>query len=238
MFVKEIIVRPVARLHKQAYACCEAGKVDKAIACLEKALQLCRATVGEQHQDFAFTLCHLSSMLCLKQDYDQAFSCASRALEIAVPLLGKQRAMVGHMYVCLGNVHSVQGRFEEAIACFQEAMTIQEKTLGPRHHHVSTTCNMWAMVYVNMQDYPRAFGLLQRALEVLKYSSDPDGELITSYHLLSKACLGTGDMEKSRYYLEKTERILQRTRGSNHAYTRLVQQELKTVAFAAQRRCR
>ena len=102
-------------------------------------------------------------------------------------------------------------------------MAIQEKTLGPLHHHVSTTCNMLAMVYVNMQKYPQALKLLERALNVLKYSSDPDGELITSYHLLSKVYLAAGDIEKSRSYLEKTERLLQRTRGSNHPHTRSVQ---------------
>jgi tetratricopeptide (TPR) repeat protein len=94
------------------------GKVDEAIACFRRAIELDR--------QYAAAHSNLGSILCdVKRDYDRAIACFHKAIELDPKL--------AQVHTNLGNARSARGEVDGAIASYQKAIALNPK-LASAHH--------------------------------------------------------------------------------------------------------
>ncbi len=144
------------------------GDYDRARELHERALDIRRKTLGEEHPDVANSLNNLALVYLATGDYDRAREFHERALDIRRKTLGEQHPGVALLLNNLGNIYRATGDYDRAREFHERALDIRRKTLGEEHPDVAQSLNNLATVYQNIGDYERARELYQRAVDILQ----------------------------------------------------------------------
>jgi len=99
-----------------------AGALDEA----QKTAAAVKASVGEQHEQYAAALVSVANALRTLARYSEAEETARRAVAIAEQARGPSSGAVASAIVTLGLVHEHQGRYDEADRLYRRALAIRE----------------------------------------------------------------------------------------------------------------
>ncbi|MHC4092975.1 MAG: tetratricopeptide repeat protein, partial [Planctomycetota bacterium] len=141
---------------------------------LERALEIRRRLLGEEHLDTLTSMNSLGLLYRKQGRYDEAEVLQLQALEIRKRVLGEEHPDTLRSMMGLANVYLKQGRYDEAEPLYKRSLAIKEKTLGPDHPDVAVYVNNLAVLYKDQGKYDQAESLQRRAVAIKEKALGPD----------------------------------------------------------------
>ena len=147
----------------------EYGKLQYAILCRDRSLQLRVRLLGEMHSDTATSYHNLGRMYKEQNEYEMAEQCYNKSLEIRRTLFGEEHEDTAISYNSLGVLYKEQKRYDIAEAYERKALQIRVALFGEQHEDVATSCNNLGVFYKEIQQYTVAEQYHLRALMIRQY---------------------------------------------------------------------
>jgi tetratricopeptide (TPR) repeat protein len=146
----------------------EKGQYALAAPLLQKALDLRRNLLGDEHEDIAASLDQAARIHELQGRYGEAEPLYQDALAMRKRLLGDEHPEVASSLNNLAVLYYNQGRYGEAEPLYQDALAMYKRLLGDEHPEVANSLNNLAVLYYNQGRYGEAEPLYQDALAMRK----------------------------------------------------------------------
>ncbi len=154
------------RLDQQALEFFRQGKATEAIPLAERALEIRKRVLVENHHDYAIWLNHLAFLYMSMGRYEQAEPLYRQALEIDRKALGEQHSSYARDLNNLAALYYSMGRYEQAEVNLRQALKIDRKTLGEQHPDNATILNSLAVLLEATRRPAQALDALNRGLIV------------------------------------------------------------------------
>jgi CHAT domain-containing protein/Tfp pilus assembly protein PilF len=183
----------------------------------EKALEIQRNELGENHHEYARSLNNLAELYRVMGAYSKAKPLLLKALEIMKKVLGENHPDYADGLNNLAKLYRDMGDYSKAEPLYQKAWEIRKNVLGENHPDYATSLNNLAKLYRDMGDYSKAEPLLQKALEIRKNvlgENHPD--YATSLNNLAEIYRNMGDYSKAEPLYQKAWEIRKNVLGENH----------------------
>lgn len=113
---------------------------------LQRALEIRRGCLGEDHPDVVAALSSLGELARVTADYATAEEHFRSALALRRRLLGEHHLDTAESLVNLATVLGEQGEYDAAEALYRQALATQRSLLGDEHPLIATTLNNLAAV--------------------------------------------------------------------------------------------
>ncbi|MBW4482045.1 MAG: tetratricopeptide repeat protein [Tildeniella torsiva UHER 1998/13D] len=146
----------------------ERGQYVLAEPLLQRALDLRRNLLGDEHEDIAASLDKSARTHQLQGRYGEAEPLYQLTLTMKKRLLGDEHPSVARSLNNLALLYDNQGRYNEAEPLYQDALAMHKRLLGDEHPSVATSLNNLALLYSNQGRYSKAEPLYQAALAIRK----------------------------------------------------------------------
>ena len=153
------------------------GLYQKAVSVLERARDLRRTELGEDHEET------LTSMNNLAQAYESAGK-RDQAVRLHEETLKLRKAKLGldhpHTLVSMNNLalaYQFAGRLAEALPLFEQTLELRKSKLGLDHSQTLTSMNNLGLAYKHAGRLAEALTLLEQTLELRKANLGPDHPL-------------------------------------------------------------
>ncbi|MEM1054355.1 MAG: serine/threonine-protein kinase [Bacteroidota bacterium] len=156
--VRADLLASLGQIH-QSYA-----RFDDAQDLFVEALDLRRASLGDEHPDVGTGLRDLAWLAYVRGDYDRAEALYADALAIHRHALGEDHLDVAANLEGLGLVHRIRGDLDAALNHLQRSLVIREAQLPPGDERLVSNLNTLAYVLYNHERYDEAEPLYQRVL--------------------------------------------------------------------------
>lgn len=149
------------------------GELRPAREALERAVELEQAVSGPSGPLLAGRLFSLGLVLSDLSDHQAAREAFRRALEIDQAAYGAQDIRVGRDLTLLASAQQALGAPHAALITLQRARPVLEKKLPPAHPLRAALQIQLAALYADLNELPRAEGILQEVLTALQDVSGP-----------------------------------------------------------------
>jgi tetratricopeptide (TPR) repeat protein len=206
------------------------GQHKEAVACLQEALSLYRATCGEQHTATATAYNGLALALANAGQRTQALPLHARALAIRRATLGEGHMDTAASYNNLATLYRDLGQLEWALKHYLRALEACRAALGESHGTTAHCLNGMAIVCRSLGRYTDAFDYASRALKIYTALSGEtnDARLATSASIVASVHVARGEHETAARLFERALASYQACLGEEHpdtgaAYTSLAQ---------------
>ncbi len=144
------------------------GDYDKALEYHNKALEIFKDVLGENHPDTASSYNNIGIVYDELGDYDKALEFKNKALEIIKAVLGENHPDTAMFYNNIGNVYAKLGDCDKALEYGFKALEIRKAVLGENHPDTAVSYNNIGVVYDYLGDYDKALDYFNKALEIRK----------------------------------------------------------------------
>ena len=146
----------------------ERGQYALAEPLLQKALDLRRNLLGDEHEDIAASLDQAASLYYYQGRYGEAEPLLQDALAIRKRLLGDEHPDVAQSLNNLALLYKNQGRYGEAEPLYQDALAMRKRLLGDEHPDVAQSLNNLATLYQRQDRYGDAQPLLIETVNLVR----------------------------------------------------------------------
>jgi CHAT domain-containing protein/Tfp pilus assembly protein PilF len=171
---EDLLVSKALELYSQSLELYRAWTYNQALAVGERALQIQRNALGDDHPEVARTLNLLGLISSGKGEYSTAQTLLQRALIIDEKAFGRRGLATAQVLDSLANNLSAQARYTDAENLAKEALTVREQSLGSDHLLVGASLGTLGDIYLAKTDYKTAGVFAARAQEVAAKSYGPD----------------------------------------------------------------
>ena len=205
------------RLAKEALTLHQQGKFAEALPIAERAVEIRRRVLGEDHPDYATSLNNLGVLYDAMRQYDRAELKYTQALEIRRRVLGENHPDYATSLYCLGALYSIMAQYDKAEQKYTQALEIRRRVLGENHPDYARSLNDLGVVYDAMGEYEKAEEKYTQALEIRKRvlgENHPD--YAQSLHNLGVLYFHMGQYEKAEGKYTQALEIFKRVLGENH----------------------
>jgi tetratricopeptide (TPR) repeat protein/CHAT domain-containing protein len=144
------------------------GEYHEARAPAQRAVELRRQVLGDDHRDTAVSLARLGWLYQATKDYDRAEATYREALAIRDRVLGRNHPDYAASLHDLGWFYYKRDDYRRSEPLLREALEVRRKTLGRMAEDTATSLNYLANLYYAQDDYTQAEPLYQEAIEVRK----------------------------------------------------------------------
>ena len=177
---------------------------DSAIAVINRALQIRRETLGEDHQSVAATLYTLGLALKKKGDYEGSVAQLSEALKIQRSSGARDTVALANTLMMLGTVRIAESRFLSALSDLKDA----ENWLAPNgnaHRQAIASCNFYlGMTNYALGDFSEALRNYNLALqENLRISGEESPAVASIYVKIGDVYNSQGDSPNAVRFYQK-----------------------------------
>jgi len=195
------------------------GLYDQATSLLERALEIRRSVLGNEHLEVSESLHSLGVLIYSKGDYPTAERLFREVLSVRRKLLGDEHIDVASILNDLAMTVMAQGKFEESEPMYRESLAIRRKNLGNEHAAVAQSINNLGMFLYRQGEYQEAEELFREAVEInKKLLGEEHPEISTNLNNLALVLRDKGSYgeaeEMFRQVLEMDRKFL----GENHPY--------------------
>jgi tetratricopeptide (TPR) repeat protein/tRNA A-37 threonylcarbamoyl transferase component Bud32 len=196
------------------------GSLTEAQRELERAVDVRRRLLGEQHKDTLESLNSLANVLQEQGRYPQAEALNTEILAIERRTLGDQHRDTLSGMNSLASVFRSEGKYDPAAALAGAALEMQRRLLGEKHPDtLSTTVNL-ARIKMEQGDYPQAETLLTDAMRLRKQVlGEEHPDTLSSMDLLSLVYRSEGKYKQAEQLSEQTLGVRRRVLGPEHPAT-------------------
>jgi tetratricopeptide (TPR) repeat protein/predicted Ser/Thr protein kinase len=134
----------------------------------DRAIELRREVLGEDHPTTSFSLTNLASLLVQTGRAEEALPAFREALAIRRNAFGPQHPAVASVLYQTGWAHANLGRHAQARDFYEQALAIRSDVMGDEHPSVAVLYNALASVAREQGDHAEALNLLDRALTIYR----------------------------------------------------------------------
>jgi CHAT domain-containing protein/Tfp pilus assembly protein PilF len=180
------------------------GEDEQALALLEEAEAIQRATLGDRHPRLADTLIVKGNAHRGRGSYDRAIESFEGAVTILEGLEPSRAQSLPTAYVNLGNVYWEKGDYDQALAFYQKALTLEEAVLGKEHPRIGIFHRNLGVLHLARRDYDACLASAERALGIyLRAYGERHPDVVQVYNVLGSALTRKGDPDRALPLLEK-----------------------------------
>jgi tetratricopeptide (TPR) repeat protein len=134
----------------------------------QKALDIRREVLGEDHPDTALSYNNLAYNLTGQSRNKEAEEGFNKALAIYRKLLGERHPDTARGYYNLAHTLVAQSRYPEAVEGYQKALAIRLEVLGEEHADTASSYNTVAYTMAALGRYKEADSSYRKALEIYR----------------------------------------------------------------------
>ncbi|CAF5001735.1 unnamed protein product, partial [Rotaria sp. Silwood1] len=164
------------------------GQYKEAVSFCEKALEIKRKTLPEDHSSLANTYNNIGLAYNNMGNYSKALEFYEKGHKIYEKSLPPNHPDLATSYNNIGAAYKNMGNYSKALEFYDKAHQIFEKTLPPNHPDLATSYNNIGGLYNNMGNYSKALEFYDKALKILEKSLPPNHpDLATSYNNIGLA---------------------------------------------------
>jgi non-specific serine/threonine protein kinase/serine/threonine-protein kinase len=190
---------------------------DEAERHAQRALELRRAHLGEEHEE---TLVALHDLAILYQDqgrYAEAEPLLTRVLEVRARREPERSKRVAHAQVALASLYARTQRFDEAEAMYRRALETREALLGPDDPWTLTTrVNLGSLLYI-LRRHDEAEPLLAGAVDAqTRILGEDHPDTLVSKKSLAAVYAETGRIDEAGRLMAETLEASKRVYGEDH----------------------
>ncbi len=187
---------------------------------LERALQLRRLELGEEHPDTLASMYSLAILYWNQGRYDEAETLCDKTREIRRHILGEEDPTTLDSMNLLAIVYVDQGRFDEAEQLQLKTLEIKERVLGQEHPSTLASIHNLAHLYWNQGRYDEAEPLHVKTLQIQKrVLGEEDPTTLDSMNGLALLYVDQGRYDDAEALYVKTLEIQKRVLGEEHPDT-------------------
>lgn len=207
-------------LNSQGEALYNQGKYSEAEPLFRKALEIRRATLGENHRDTGESYNNLAIIINTQGRYREAEPIYNKGLEIRRATLGENHPDTGESYNNIAFNLDDEGRYGEAEPLYRKALNIRRAALGENHTDTAQSYNNVAYNLVVRGRYGAAEPLYRKSLDIFRAvlgENHPD--TATSYDNVANLLDLMGRHGEAEPLQRKALDIRRATLGENHPNT-------------------
>ncbi|MCD4706409.1 MAG: tetratricopeptide repeat protein [Candidatus Sabulitectum sp.] len=198
----------------------ESVRYDEALSYYQKALSICRDTLGEKHIFTSTAYNKIGWVYSEKAEYDTALDYDGKALAIREELLGEKHPDTAESYNNIGEIHLRKGGYDTALNFHYKALAIRQELLGEKHIFTATSYNNIGEVYWKKGSLDKALEYHDKALVIRKdLLGEKHPSTATSYNNTGLVYSGKGDYDTALVFYEKALSIQKELLGEKHPDT-------------------
>lgn len=196
------------------------GEYKKSIQWNQKALNIRKNLLGENHYMTAVSYNNLASAYQAAGEYERAKQLYQSALTIFQKELGPDHGTVASAYSNLAGVYDCQGEYDRALEYYQKALGIRLEIFGENHNETADIYNNIAFVHNRLARYQEALETHKKVLEI-RIATLGEQHLRTaiSYGNVAYSYAGMGDFTKALELQRKVLEIRMTALGPDHPET-------------------
>ena len=213
-----------SRLQKEADTHIDARQFREATEKTQRALDLRRKHLGENHSDVAYSINRLGILAYYQGDYTRAETLIRDALRIREATLGPDDFAVAESLSDLASMFLVRGDYVRPEPLYQRALSIYEKAASGQTSRddiqllIARVFNNLALMYHRRADYERAESQYLQALAIKERTSGPDDPTVAETAAnLGAVYYASAQYEKAVQVLRRALAIQEKHLSPNHA---------------------
>ncbi len=144
------------------------GLYQKAITAFDRARDLLREELGEEHEDTLASMSNLAEAYRTAGRLAVALPLFEQALELKKSKLGPDDSETLVLMNNLAAGYSSAGRLQKALSLYEQLLELKKARLGPEHPSTLTSMNNLAVVYASAGRLTDSLSLHQKTLELMK----------------------------------------------------------------------
>jgi CHAT domain-containing protein/Tfp pilus assembly protein PilF len=206
------------KLYEEGAKLQRAGKYDKALPLVERALEIREKISRVDHRGVADALHSLASLYLYKGEYAKAEPLYLRALTVYEKTAGPEHPSLARSLNHLAVLYWNRNEYVRAEQFARRALAIFESALGRAHSNVATTLNTLAMIYGSRGDFAKAEPLCQRVLTILESALGREHPYFaTALNNLANVYYNKGDYAKAEHLYLRSLAIGEKVLGQEHS---------------------
>jgi len=187
------------------------GKYAQAQPLLEKALEIRRRLLTDDHPDTADSFSGLAGSLAYHGKYTEAQPLFEKALEIYRRLLTDDHPFTAQSYNNVAMNLSAQGKYAQAQPLLEKALEIKRRLLTDDHSDTALSYNNLALNLNAQGKYAQAQPLYEKALEIRRrLLTDDHADTAAGYNNLAANLYAQGEYAQAQPLYEKALEINRR----------------------------
>lgn len=195
-------------------------RYDEALAYCQKALSICRDTLGEKHPDTATSYDRIGWIYNEIDEYNTALGFHEKALAIREELLGERNPDTAESYNNIGDVYLRKGGYDTASEYHEKALAIRKELLGANHAFTATSYSNIGEVYWKKGSFEKALKYHDKALAIRKeLLGEKHPSTATSYNNIGLVHSDKGDYDTALVFYNKALAIQKELLGEKHPDT-------------------
>ncbi|MBI3849306.1 MAG: tetratricopeptide repeat protein [Verrucomicrobia bacterium] len=198
----------------------DVGESERAVAHLQRALELRRAKLGPNHRDTLTSMHSLATAYESAGKLDQALPLLEETLKLQKTTLGRDHTNTLRSMNSLGNLYRTVGKRDQSLALRGEMLKLAKARLGPGDSlTLVATCNL-ALSYLELGKVDQAVSLLEETLKPLKATLETGHPVIpTAMENLASAYRAAGKLDKAISVAEEALRLRKASQGPDNPET-------------------
>ena len=195
-------------------------KYDLALEFHNKALEVHRNILGENHTHTATSYNNIGLIYNHQDKYDLALEFYYKALEIHRNILGENHTDTATSYNNIGAVYANQDKYDLALDLYHKALEIRKNILGENHTDTATSYNNIGVVYDDQGKYDLALEFYNKALDIYRnIFGKKHPNTATSYNNIGAVYKSQGKYDLALEFFNKALEIRKNILGENHTDT-------------------
>jgi tetratricopeptide (TPR) repeat protein len=187
---------------------------------LERALEIRRQLLGEDHPDTLAAMNALALLYKALGDYTKALPLLERACELRQRLQGDSQAAYAESLNNLALLYQAMGDYVKALPLLEQARDLRQRSLGESHPAYAESLNNLALLYKAVGRIADAEPLFVKALEIRRRAlGEAHLETLTSMSNLALLYEAQGQRAKAEPLLVNALEGYRSIVGNEHPYT-------------------
>ncbi|WP_227609756.1 CHAT domain-containing tetratricopeptide repeat protein [Hymenobacter translucens] len=207
----------IASLNQEAKRLYQAGQYEQGVLVGQKAVALAKQKLGEQHPNYATSLCNLALLYESTGRYAKAELLYQNALAINKKQLGERHPHYTASLNNLASLNKLMGRYARAEPLYLAALATNKQELGEQHPGYAVSLNNLASLYTAMGRYAEAEALYQKAIAIEKQQlGEQHPSYANSLHNLASLYTAMGRYAETESLYQKAIAIEKQQLGEQH----------------------
>ncbi|MFM9995377.1 MAG: tetratricopeptide repeat protein [Phycisphaerales bacterium] len=200
---------------------------------LTRALDLCRAQLGESHPDTIVAMRNLGGLRRMQDRFDEAEALLARANELAPRVFGPEHEETIATMNDLGMLRQALNRRDEAAAIYDRALALGLGALGPEHRTVMSLLNNRATILEELGRVAEAGDAYREALDArVRVLGESDTRSITTMNNYGLFLRRHGSLDEAESLLTRALAIGTAALTDSHPVTLTTMHNLAIVLQA------
>ena len=196
------------------------GKLEQAEPHMERALELGRRVLGEEHPDTLNAMADLVALHVARGRFDKAEPLGLKTLELCRRVLGEEHRHTLSSMNNLAGVYRARDKADQAEPLFVKALEIKRRVLGEEHPDTLTMMNNLALLYKGQGKLDQAEPLYLKALEAKRrVLGEEHPDTLSSMNNLAMLYKAHGRFDQAELLFHKTLEAKRRVLGEEHPDT-------------------